>query len=66
LDEVRKNVDNLEGTLMLSQDATLESDANIFSAKLSEYRDDHVVKMAERIQEARQKHPRYKAKTNQK
>lgn len=49
IDEVRKLINNLGGTQFLSQDKKLESDATIFSNKISVLRDDHILKMADFI-----------------
>jgi hypothetical protein len=53
LDEVRKLINNLEGTQFLSQDKNLESDATIFSNKISELRDDHILEIADLIKRNR-------------
>jgi len=47
LDDVRKLINNTEGTHLLSQNIDLESEATRFSIKLSKYRDEHILKMAE-------------------
>lgn len=49
LDEVRRLINNIGGTQLLSHDKILESEATIFSNKLSEFRDEHIKKMAEFI-----------------